>query len=229
MRNDKQLKPVPLRHTLKQHVTENLREAVISGAFPPGSQLVESQLAEQLGVSRAPLREAIRELTEEGLLQREPFVGTFVTRLTNQDIEEIYSLRTAFEIFTFEYIWDRRRDDFYGEMDARHEDLLQAIDREDPDQSVTAELALHSLVYEYSDHRLLLVFWRSLKSRLHHYLAVHQRAHGRKGPVRDAHINYVQLAKGDDLVSMRQEVQHHMQRGLDRVKAFLEQTSEDES
>ena len=217
----KPLSTLPSRNTLRQHIVERLREVVLSGEVPPGTQLVESQLAEQLGVSRGPVREAMRELAEEGLVMNAPYQGTFVAELTVKEIEEIYSLRTVLEVFAFELAWPRRDRNFRQEIDRRHAGLLSAIKLADPNVSIRAELHLHGLAYEWSDHALLQSYWQSLKSRLHFYLAVHQRAHGREGPKSDAHVNYVALAKGQDFEAMAAEIRHHMRRGLENVKRFV--------
>lgn len=215
------LHPVPGRFTLREHVVRRLRAAILSGVLEPGTQLVETQLAEQLGVSRGPLREAIRELIEEGLLANVPYTGTFVIELTARDVEEIYSLRTMLESFAFRLAWAKRTPSFAAELDRRHAALLEAIDAGRGPEAIDTELHLHSLAYETSGHRLLLESWRALSGRLHLYFAMHQRAHGRAGPRRDAHDRYVELAKGDDLGAMIAEIEDHMQRGLGRLREFL--------
>lgn len=214
------LAPVPAR-TLRDHVVERLRDAILDGGLPPGTPLVETQLAHQLGVSRGPLREAIRELIQQGLLQHVPYSGTSVIQLTEREIDEIYSMRTVLETFAFELAWDRRDAGFHREIDARHAALLAAIADGDGKGAIDAELHLHSLVYETAGHTLLTQSWRSLATRLHLYFAMHQRAHGRRGPKREAHETYVTLAKGDDLAAMREHVRAHMRQGLDGVVRFV--------
>jgi DNA-binding GntR family transcriptional regulator len=215
------LRPIPGRSTLREHVLQRLRTAILGGVLEPGTQLVEMQLAEQLGVSRGPLREAIRELIEERLLVNVPYTGTFVMELTARDAEEVYSLRTMLESFAFRLAWDKRPASFTGEIEKRHRALLEAIDARRGPEAIDAELHLHSLIYETSGHRLLLDTWRALSGRLHLYFAMHQRAHGRAGPRRDAHERYVELAKGNDLAAVIVEIEDHMQRGLGRLREFL--------
>ena len=111
--------------TLREQMVETLRNAVISGAIPPGQKLVEAQIAEQLGVSRGPLREAMRQLVEEGLLEHIPYRGTMVKTVTVQDLEEIYSFRILLETFAFKLVWQHRGPSFLETMDARH----HALDR----------------------------------------------------------------------------------------------------
>jgi polar amino acid transport system substrate-binding protein len=96
------------KSTFRQHIAERLRAAILAGELAPGAALVETSLATQFNVSRGPLREAMRELIEEGLLVTVPYTGTHVIALSADDIREMYSMRIVLERFAFEQAWDRR-------------------------------------------------------------------------------------------------------------------------
>ena len=209
------------RATLRQHIAERLRAAILSGELAPGAALVETNLAERFSVSRAPLREALRQLVEEGLITTVPYTGTRVIDLTVDDVREIHSLRTTLERFAFEQAWPRRDAAFRRELRRRNAALIRTIDRGDDLASIAAELELHGLVYEASGHRLLQRSWADLRGRLQLYWAAHHRAHGKRGPRRDAHDGYVAAALGDDLAAMHAEVDDHMQRGARQTERFL--------
>lgn len=85
------------RSTLSSMVAERLRELVISGAYPPGAQLSEVELAERFGVSRGPIREGLQRLVQDGLLRSEPHRGVFVPKVGDGDIADIYLAREAIE------------------------------------------------------------------------------------------------------------------------------------
>jgi DNA-binding GntR family transcriptional regulator len=85
------------RSTLSSMVAERLRELVISGAYPPGAQLSEVELAERFGVSRGPIREGLQRLVQDGLLRSEPHRGVFVPKVGDADIADIYLAREAIE------------------------------------------------------------------------------------------------------------------------------------
>lgn len=85
------------RATLQYRVTTKLREAILKGEFKMGERLVQEEWAEKLGVSRMPIREALRQLEVEGLVQIEPRRGAIVTPVSVEDIEEIYYLRAILE------------------------------------------------------------------------------------------------------------------------------------
>ena len=207
--------------TFRARIVERLREAILAGELAPGEALVETTLATRFQVSRAPLREALRQLAEEGLIVTVPYTGTRVIDLSVSDLREIQSMRIALERFAFEQAWPRRDANFRRELRRREGLLKRAIDRRDDAASIDAELALHGLVYETSGHQLLQRSWHALRGRLQLYWAAHHRAHGARGPRRDSHDSYVAAALGDDLDAMRAEIEEHMQRGARRTEAFV--------
>lgn len=209
------------KSTFRAHIVDSLRAAILSGDIAPGMSVVETALAAQFGVSRGPLREAIRQLIEEGLLVTVPYTGTRVMALSVEDVREIYSLRIALEIFAFEQLWDRRDASFYRELRRRHDALTRTIDDGDDGASIQAELDLHGFVYEATGHKLLLRAWQSLRGRLQLYWAAHHRAHGMRGPRRDGHDSYVTAATGTDLDAIRAEIRSHMLRGAMQTELFL--------
>ena len=210
------------RSTFREQIALRLREAIMDGTLAPGSPVIESKLASEFGVSRGPLREAIRELINEGLLVSRSYTATSVLELSTDDVREIYSVRTMFESFAFELIWDRRDEAFAKELRRRHAVLLDAIDRDDDEKSIVAELALHSLVFETTGNKLLASLWDTLRGRVQMYWAAHHRAHGRQGPKRAAHDDYVALALGDSLDAMKREIVELMQRGAKVSEQFIE-------
>lgn len=213
---------VPERsETLREQLASALRQAVLSGKLKPGERLVESQLATMMQVSRGPVREAIFQLVEEGLLEQIPYRGTIVRTLDLKDLTEIYSFRILIETFAFETVWDRRDSKYRSELDRRHRALSEAIDNGDPEGAITSELNLHGLVYEASGHRILLDTWIMLRRRLNVYFSLLQTAHNRIGPLRDAHDDYVRISKGESLEEMRREIEGHMRRGHGRLEEFL--------
>jgi len=215
--------PVP-KSTLRAQVAERLRGAILAGDIPPGAPLVETALSERFAISRGPLREALRQLVEEGLVVTVPYTGTHVASLSVEDVQEIYSLRTALEIFAFEQIWLRRDERFRAELSRRNATWRASIDAGDDSAAISAELEFHGLVYETAGHRLLQSAWRGLRGRLQLYWAAHHRAHGRRGPRRDSHDSYIAAALGDSLDALRAEIADHMRRGAALTEKFVSET-----
>lgn len=212
--------------TRRGQIVRGLRDLIISAQLPPGTRLTETELATQLGVSRAPLREAIRELVDIGLLQSVPYKGLFVRTVTPKDLEELYSLRTALEKFAFEQSWDKRSAATCDDLKERHSALISAIEANDPLLAIEQELKLHSWCYQLSGHELLQAEWARLLPNLQFYFTLHQKAHSRSGPSRGSHDAYVKLACGDDLDMLLKHLDDHMQQGLQKTLNFIAQYKE---
>lgn len=91
----KATRPTPT--TLKLHIFQGLRDAIVSGRYRPGDRLNESQIAREFGISRIPVREALMQLQEHGLVMNHERRGMFVTRLSEEDVQRINSLRVVLE------------------------------------------------------------------------------------------------------------------------------------
>jgi len=208
--------------TLKDRVLLQLQQLIVAGQLVPGAKLLETQLAETLGVSRATLREAMNRLVEIGLLENKPFRGTYIRDLSRVDLTEIYSLRTCLEQMAFKICWPKRSRVALADLHMRNDDLLARISANDACGAITSELRLHSWCYELSGHSLLLQSWERLKPNLQFYFTLHQQAHGREGPQRESHNMYIELAHGDNLEDMLEHLEMHMQQGLTRTLQFVD-------
>jgi DNA-binding GntR family transcriptional regulator len=215
------LKPID-DQTRRGQIVRRLRELIVGGQVSPGARLTETDLATRLGVSRAPLREAIRELVDSGLVVSIPYKGLFVRSITRRDLEELYSLRTALEQLAFREAWGKRDAAACDDLKSRNTELTRVItEGTEPRRAIELELTLHSWCYELAGHSLLQQTWARMKSNLQFYFMLHQKAHGRKGPLREAHDLYVACACGDDLDAMLRHLEDHMRQGLETTKSFL--------
>lgn len=215
------IKPVD-DQTRRGQIVRNLRELILGGDIMPGTRLTETDLATRLGVSRAPVREAIRELVDIGLVVSLPYKGLFVRTVTRLDLEELYSLRTVLEQFAFTQAWEKRTEAQCDDLRMRNRRLIEAIENHDGLGAIEMELDLHSWCYELSNHRLLQTEWTRMRHNLQFYFILHQKAHGRSGPRRKSHDIYVDCACGDDLSAMMEHLSTHMRQGLKTTLNFIE-------
>lgn len=192
-------------------VTDALRRAILGGTFPPGSQLREVQIAAELGVSRAPLREALRTLEEEGLVTKMPYRGAFVTEVGPDVIEEIASLRVHLEPFATELALPHLRElDFAPLADAVHTlDVVSAAG--DLPGSIDAHLAVHRVVYEHARHGLLLHTWRSWETQLRLYLAMDHATFAELHAIAEPHQRLLELIRSGDMRATTAELRRHIE------------------
>lgn len=161
------LAPLP-RRTIGDDVLETLRKAIIAGAFAPGDHLAEGALAEQLGVSRAPVREAMMELEREGLLAFDKRGAARVQTFTEDDFQEIFSLRLELETMAARLACRN--------LSASDEQLLAANIQRTREASRLLELTLldvefHDLVVRAARHSRLATCWATLRHQLEYWLA----------------------------------------------------------
>lgn len=150
---------------LRLRIAAVLRNAILDGDLRPGEPLIETALSEKLGVSRAPIREAMRILANEGLIETEPYKGSRVRTITRDDVEEVYSLRRLHEGFAIEQILKYRDQRDLHKLRGTCERMLAHAARGDM-RGVSAEDDLfHSTLIELADHRLLLEIWLQLSLR----------------------------------------------------------------
>lgn len=162
-----QLKPVEALN-LRAQIEKELRQAILRGVFKPGERLVESVIAGQMGVSRAPVREVLSALEREGLVVNVPRRGNFVVDFQMKDIEEIYSLRLILEIAAL-----RRAVTRFTENDIENmQDLLDkmgeaVLRKEDPDLIVSLDFSFHDYIHHLADHSRMLAIWQSIRLQTH--------------------------------------------------------------
>jgi DNA-binding GntR family transcriptional regulator len=132
-------------------VADRLREAVMSGEFAQGEQLGEAHLAEQLGVSRGPLREAMQRLVQEGLVESVPHRGLFVVTLSEEDIHDIYTARLAIEsAAVLEIIKQPDAESSTRRLDRAVQRLSSAAERGPTRALSAADAAFHELLVSES-------------------------------------------------------------------------------
>jgi DNA-binding GntR family transcriptional regulator len=145
---------LPLRgESLAVQAADAIRQLIAAGHMAGGDRLVESRLAEQLGVSRGPVRDALRLLAAEGLVRDEPRRGTFVVRLAEQDVVDIYDLRIAVETAAVRLLL-QREDPEPLKVLQRTIDDMRVVAR-DATRAAEADLRFHGAVCEQSGNSRL--------------------------------------------------------------------------
>ncbi len=161
----------PIEQTpLRIQIAEMLRRASVSGKLRPGSVLVEATLAEQMNVSRAPIREAIQILENDGLVETVAYKGKRVKPLTAREVEETYNLREVFEVMAVRRILQYGRP--VAALWAHCHEMDRAADAGDQDKLTAADEAFHRTLIQVADHDLLLASWNSLYLRIHQIMAL---------------------------------------------------------
>lgn len=147
-------------------VARILTQAIIQGQLPPGTKVVEAGVARELGISRAPVREAARLLEQQGLLVSNPRRGFFVRKLEPRDIDEIYDLRICVEshaaVLAAKNMTPAARDALRRQIDVMYE----SADLADPARQVEEDYKFHRMICEIAGSARLLRLFDDLASEL---------------------------------------------------------------
>lgn len=144
---------------LRLSVVEALRDAISSGVLKPGQRIVEQDLAEELGVSRLPIREAIRQLEYEGLLESVPHKGAVVATVSERDIRELFSLRDALETLAAGLVAQRASPGEVNQLQSIVDQMCEQSERRDFERLFEIDTEFHTMLCTFSQHGRLVKHW----------------------------------------------------------------------
>jgi DNA-binding GntR family transcriptional regulator len=179
MQNQSHVKTRVNRSSLSQQAIDLLREQIYNHKLAPGQRLDEAVLAEQLGISRTPLREALKVLSAEGLVDLQPHKGCFVTELTLRDLEEIFPIMATLEGRVAHEVASKRTPAQLKALDALHEKLEKHAAVDDVNRYYETNYVFHDQLQECAGNRWLQIVIGDLRKLLklsrHHSLRLEGR------------------------------------------------------
>lgn len=213
--------PTPIRRTtLSGLVVEQLRDAILSGAYGLGAPINEVEIARQYGVSRGPVREAMQRLVQEGLLTSTPHRGVSVPALNDGDLRDVYFARYAIEGAAIRAVIEAGR---HGETAERLRAILaqMAVSERAQDWARVAELdmELHSTIVNASESARLQRMYRTLVSEMKLCLRLLLGGYrGREGIV-ESHQQLIELIAAGALEQALDELAAHFDEPLQSLRA----------
>lgn len=212
-----------VQESLVSLAAAEIRRMVITGEIGPGGKLNEPPLAERLGISRPPLREALRMLAAEGVLEQTPRRGYRVVQMSEQDIEEIYSLRQALENFALTLIEARRDPSLFDPLEPVMTRMRAAAQEGDQHGVVAANVDFHVGVVAAAGHTRLLQVYRALMVQMQMSMAANIVTEARSaGDLRqgcERHERLLAVLRAGDPSAVRRELALHGERDHLRVTA----------
>ncbi len=169
----------PRKRVLAEDVASRLRAAILAGHFAPGERLREEQLANALGVSRGPVREALVQLERQGLVVINRNRGAVVAQLSREDLEELYTLRLPLEELAVRRATQLATDADIAKLEAIVGRIRASVERGvSESEAAELDLELHDLIYELARHRRLRETWETIRPQIHILLLSRNVAHG---------------------------------------------------
>ena len=160
------------RSNLADEIAIYLRDLIITGEITPGTRIIESEVSNQLGVSRGSLREGMRILETEGLLESFPGRGSFVIQASHRNIQELYSLRCILEEEAIRLVIDKAREEDFDRLQKTVESMLRAAKEQRQREVTELDYQFHHQIWEIADHILLKKVLESITNQVRMYLAV---------------------------------------------------------
>ena len=157
---------------LREVVCETLREAIISGILKPGERLMEIQLADELGVSRTPIREAIRKMELEGFLVMVPRRGTYVADLSIKDINEVFEIRTALDVLAAGLAAERITEEEIEELERLLVYIGEMIEEKNYEKIIETDGEFHDVLYKASRNDRLIGIINNLREQFTRFRSI---------------------------------------------------------
>jgi DNA-binding GntR family transcriptional regulator len=198
-------------------IARQLRDAIMTGALPPGTQLGETELASRFQVSRGPLREAMQRLVSEGLLRSERHRGLFVIDLEPGDVFDIYSARWAIERAAAFQIMKGDREAAAAALDITVKAMAEAADGDDPTALSAADLHFHETLISASGSKRLVRMASTLLIETRMCLAALQSTYQRVEERVNEHNQIIEAIRGGDLDTVLSLLEAHMEDAVLRL------------
>jgi DNA-binding GntR family transcriptional regulator len=198
-------------------IARQLRDAIMTGALPPGTQLGETELASRFQVSRGPLREAMQRLVSEGLLRSERHRGLFVIDLEPGDVFDIYSARWAIERAAAFQIMKGDREAAAKALDITVKAMAEAADGDDPTALSAADLHFHETLISASGSKRLVRMASTLLIETRMCLAALQSTYQRVEERVNEHNQIIEAIRGGDLDTVLSLLEAHMEDAVLRL------------
>lgn len=202
-----ELAPSSLRH----RVTHLLREAIVGGQLRPGDRIVEEEVSEQLKVSRGPVREALRQLGQEGLVVSYPYRGTVVLGVSQEEVEEVLvPIRLVLERFAFRHALHRLGNSDLSDLAKLVTTMRTAAGEGDLDALAEADVRFHELVISRSGQRHCEQIWRTIEPRVRAHFRRDAPAHASSLEVVDEHEEMLDALRTRDEPTVLAMLEDHI-------------------
>ena len=155
------------RRSLHHEVASLIRDMIIAGELAPGIRIAEAELCARFGVSRTPLREALKVLAVEGLVVLQPNRGAAVARITPEEIDELFPIMGVLEALAGEIACERLSEQDLAEIEGLHADMVDAHRRGEWVACSKLNRAIHEKIFAVAGNAALIQLYQTLMVRIH--------------------------------------------------------------
>lgn len=215
-------KPLPYY----QQIQQSIKESILNGVYKPGDRLYEAQIAKQFGISRSPVREAIRALINEGLLTMDEKSQISVYKPTMQDVRDIYECRIALESAAVALSAERATKEQLQELDKILIETSDAIKKGENEAIVACNARFHEFIIQFSGNERLMKLVEDLNGLIYYYRVLNIQGNDRAETILKGHTEIFQAIKEKNPEIATKKLKEHTQVDLKNLVKIIEQLEE---
>lgn len=206
---------------LRDVVFHTLREAILKGELKPGERLMELQLASKLGVSRTPIREAIRMLEQEGLAVTIPRKGAEVARMTEKDMEDVLQIREVLDELAVKLACDNITREEIKELENRTVQFENCIRQGDLKKIAEADVAFHDVIYKAAGNKKLMIMLDNLREQIYRYRVEYLKTGKSHPTLIQEHREILQALDSHEKERVVEAMRVHVEKQAEVVKKII--------
>ena len=206
---------------LRDVVFQTLRAAILKGELEPGERLMEIHLANKLGVSRTPIREAIRMLEQEGLAVTIPRRGAHVAKMTEKDLQDVLEIRDVLDELAAANACKRMKDGDYEKLEEAMAVFESAISSGNVRAIVEADEAFHNVIYEAADNPKLMQIVQNLKEQMYRFRYEYVKDAKNYDTLVEEHSKIADGLRRRDIDFVKNIMHTHLKNQVDAVKSVI--------
>lgn len=206
---------------IQQAIYDGMREWIINGSVPLGYRLNEVHLSKTLNISRTPIRDAIKQLTFEGLLESKQNVGTMVRKVAEQDVLEVYKLRVSLETLSFTNAMTNMTDQQFDQLNALLDETALAHQQGDSEKVVELSKEFNNQISAYAAMPRLESLLRNLKDYIHRFRFIAMTSPTRGATAIEEHKLIVRAMRNRNEEQIKAVVEEHLKYSLLAILGYL--------
>lgn len=206
---------------LRDVVFNTLRQAILRGKLKPGERLMEIQLANKLGVSRTPVREALHKLEQEGLVLTTPRKGAEVADISAKSLQDVLEVRQALEALAIQLACDKMTEEQIRELEQAAQNFRDILDSDDVTQIAEADVAFHDVIAIATDNQRLIQLLNNLREQMYRFRVEHLKNKAYHPQLLEEHkemIEYIRERRKDEATKV---IRQHVNNQVNAVMGMI--------
>lgn len=212
---------------LREVVFNTLRDAILKGELDPGEHLMEVQLANRLGVSRTPIREAIRQLETEGLVVMTPRKGAVVAEITQKDLTDVLEVRKTLEELAVELACNKITKDEIQQLRDCDDRFCDALKNNELTVIADIDEQFHDIIYEATGNKRLIQLLNNLRQQMYRYRLEYIKDDNKWDVLKEEHKKLVRAIEEKDIDTAKAVMGSHIDNQEQTISARIKKVSEE--